>query len=93
MEKAEHKPGLCFFCAVPKEIGHALLSSPFPCGSLQGRMRSVMKVCYLTAIGFLNSKVPELTKLLMMIVREGKDRQIIIFSRTLFNLKIMLYIL
>lgn len=36
-----------------------------------------MKVYYLIAFGFLNSKVPELNKLLMM-TGEEKDRQIIL---------------
>lgn len=36
-------------------------------------MRSVMKVCYQIALGFLNSKIPELTKPLMKtVIEEGK---------------------
>lgn len=81
----------CLLCSPQGNWG--LPPSPLPCRSLQGRMRSAMKVCYLMALGFLNSEVPELTKLLMMIVGEGKDRQIIISSCTLFNPKIMFYIL
>lgn len=45
-----------------------------------------MKVCYLIALGFLNSKVPDLTELQVVVVGESKDSQIIILSSTLFNL-------
>lgn len=74
MEKAEHKLGLCFFFEVPRELRH---DCPlfFPYGLLQGRMRSLINVCSLTKLGFLNSKLPLHSKL-TMIIGEGKDGQI-----------------
>lgn len=77
MEKAGHKPRLFLLCSPQGNWTCMTILFSFPYRSLQGRMRSVIKVYYLIAFGFLNSKVPELNKLLMM-TGEEKDRQIIL---------------
>lgn len=68
MQKEEHKSGLSFVQSPRKLHMHYPF---FLCRPLQGRMRSAIKVCYCTALGFLNSRVAELTKVLMIIVGEG----------------------
>lgn len=64
----------------------------FSSRSLQDRMRSLTKDCCVIALGFLNSKLPELRKL-TMVVGGGKDRQVIILSYSFFNAQTMFYIL